>query len=114
MRFRIQYYLICIFPLSLIIFCDKEDSAINCSYYTSTSENYKKLMRAYTYIEEFKIGTLNDYSSSNLIFINRINNGNSAWCIVNTRNINSSFVLTLELQNFIGINLLDGSSFSIN
>ena len=60
MRFRIQSYLIGIFPLDLIFFCDKEDSAINCSYYTSTLENYKKLMRAYTYIEEFKIGTLND------------------------------------------------------
>jgi hypothetical protein len=34
--------------------------------------------------------------------------------MVNARNINSSFSLPSELQNFSGNNLLDGSSFVVN
>ena len=71
-------------------------------------------MSAYSNNDEFKLGTLNDYSSSDIICVNRIINGNSAWCLVNTRNANSSFNLPLELQNFSGNNLLDGSSFVVN
>ena len=71
-------------------------------------------MSAYTNNEEFKLGTLNNFSSSDVVCINRTSNGNIAWFIVNTRNANSSFNLPLELQNFSGINLLDGNSFSIN
>ena len=49
-----------------------------------------------------------------MVCINRKSNGNSAWCLINSRNINISFNLPLELQNFSGINLLDSSSFSTN
>ena len=90
------------------------NSIINWNYGASTLEIYKKLMSAYTNNEEFKLGTLNNFSSSDVVCINRLINGNSAWCIVNTRNTNTSFNLPLELQNFSGTNLLDGSSFSIN
>ena len=75
---------------------------------------YKKLMIAYTNNLEFKIGNLNDFSSSDAICINREINGEKSWCLVNTRNANSSFNLPLELQNFSGTNLLDGSSFVVN
>ena len=71
-------------------------------------------MNAYTNNEEFKTGVLNDYSSSDVICINREIVGNSAWFLVNTRNTNSIFNLPLELQNFSGTNLLDGSSFVVN
>ena len=71
-------------------------------------------MNAYTNNEEFKTGALNDYSSSDLICINREIVGNSAWCLVNTRNTNSIFNLPLELQNFNGTNLLDGGNFLIS
>ena len=57
---------------------------------------------------------MNDYSSSDLICINREFVGNSAWCLVNVKNTISSFNLPLELQNFSGTNLLDGSSFVVN
>jgi len=90
------------------------NSVVNWNYGASTKENYKKLMSAYTNNEEFKTGALNDYSSSDLICINREIVGNIAWCLVNTRNVNSTFNLPLELQNFSGINLLDGSSFVVN
>ena len=90
------------------------NSVVNWNYGTITLENYKKLMNAYTNNEEFKTGALNDYSSSDLICINREIVGNSAWCLVNTRNVNSIFNLPLELQNFSGINLLDGSNFVVN
>ena len=71
-------------------------------------------MNAYTNNEEFKTGSLNDYSSSDVICINREIVGNSAWCLVNSKNTISSFSLPLELQNFSGTNLLDGSSFVVN
>ena len=71
-------------------------------------------MSAYVNNEEFKLGTLNNYSSSDIICVSREISGNSAWCMVNTRNTNLSFNLPLELQNFSGINLLDGSSFVVN
>ena len=71
-------------------------------------------MSAYTNNGEFKMGTLNNFSSSDLVCINRVSNGNSAWCLVNSRNANSIFNLPLELQNFSGTNLLDGSSFVVN
>ena len=71
-------------------------------------------MNAYTNNDEFKSGVLNDYSSSELICFNRIINGEKAWCLVNSKNIISTFILPLELQNFSGVNLLDGSSFTIN
>ena len=90
------------------------NSVVNWNYGTSTLEKYKKLMNAYTINEEFKTGSLNDYSSSDIICINREIVGNSAWCLVNTRSVNSSFNLPLELQNFSGINLLDGSSFVVS
>ncbi len=90
------------------------NSIINWNYGSSTLEMYKKLMSAYTNNEEFKLGALNNFSSSDVVCINRVINGNSAWCMVNARNTNSSFNLPLELQNFSGTNLLDGSSFSIN
>jgi len=90
------------------------NSTINWNYGASTLENYKKLMNAYTNNEEFKSGALNDFSSSDVICINREIIVNSAWCMVNTRNAISSFNLPLELQNFSGTNLLDGSSFVVN
>ena len=90
------------------------NSTVNWNYGAGTLENYKKLMSAYTNNEEFKLGALNNFSSSNVVCINRESNGNSAWCMVNARNANSSFNLPLELQNFSGTNLLDNSSFSIN
>ena len=90
------------------------NSVVNWNYGTSTLEKYKKLMNAYTNNEEFKIGALNDYSSSNVICINREIVGNSAWCLVSSKNTISSFSLPLELQNFSGTNLLDGSSFVVN
>ena len=65
-------------------------------------------------MKNLKSGALSDYSSSDMICINRELVDNSAWCLVNTRNVIFSFNLPLELQNFSGINLLDGSSFSIN
>ena len=71
-------------------------------------------MNAYTNNEEFKTGALNDYSSSEIVCFNRLSNGNSAWCLINSKNTVSSFNLPSELQNFSGNNLLDGSSFSIN
>ena len=71
-------------------------------------------MDAYNNNEEFKTGALNDYSSSDIICINREVVGNSAWCLVNVKNTISSFNLPLELQNFSGTNLLDGSSFVVN
>ena len=71
-------------------------------------------MNAYTNNEEFKSGALNDYSSSDVICINRKINGNSAWCLINTKSTIYTFVLPLELQNFSGVSLLTGSSFSIN
>ena len=70
-------------------------------------------MSAYTNNEEFKIGALNDYSSSDVICVNREIVGNSAWFLVNSKNTFSSFSLPLELQNFSGINLLSGGAFSI-
>ena len=90
------------------------NSVVNWSYGASTLENYKNLMNAYTNNEEFKIGALSDYSSSDIICINREIVGNSAWCLVNSKNTISSFSLPLELQNFSGTNLLDGSSFVVN
>jgi hypothetical protein len=87
---------------------------VNWNYGASTKENYKKIMNAYTNNEEFKTGALNDYSSSDVICINREIVGSSAWCLVNTRNTNSIFNLPLELQNFSGTNLQDGSSFVVN
>mgnify|MGYP003688560795 FL=1 len=90
------------------------NSVVNWNYGTSTLERYKKLMNAYTNNDEFKSGVLNDYSSSELICFNRIINGEKAWCLVNSKNIISTFILPLELQNFSGVNLLDGSSFTIN
>ena len=90
------------------------NSEVNWNYGVSTLENYKKLMSAYTNNGEFKMGTLNNFSSSDLVCINRVSNGNSAWCLVNSRNANSIFNLPLELQNFSGTNLLDGSSFVLN
>ena len=87
---------------------------VNWNYGASTLENYKKIMNAYTNNEEFKTGALNDYSSSDVICINREIVGSSAWCLVNTRNTNSIFNLPLELQNFSGTNLQDGSSFVVN
>ena len=90
------------------------NSVVNWNYGAGTLENYKKLMSAYTNNEEFKMGTLNNFSSSDLVCINRVSNGNSAWCLVNSRNANSIFNLPLELQNFSGNNLLDGSSFVVN
>ena len=90
------------------------NSLINWNYGVSTLETYKKLMSAYTNNEEFKLGTLNNYSSSDIICINREINGEKSWCLVNTKNTISSFNLPLELQNFSGTNLLDGSSFVVN
>ncbi|MDG1797197.1 MAG: hypothetical protein P8H35_01380 [Flavobacteriales bacterium] len=90
------------------------NSLVNWNYGASTLDFYKKIMSTYTNNEEFKSGILNDYSSSNIICINRRVVGNSAWCLVNSKNIISSFSLPLELQNFSGVNLLDGSSFTIN
>ena len=90
------------------------NSIINWNYGASTLENYKKLMNAYTNNEEFKLGALNNFSSSDVVCINREINGNIAWCIVNTRNANSSFNLPLELQNFSGTNLLDEGSFLLS
>ena len=90
------------------------NSLVNWNYGVSILENYKNLMSAYTNNEEFKSGALNDYSSSNVICFNRLLVDNNAWCLLNTRNVIFSFILPLELQNFSGINLLDGSSFSIN
>ena len=90
------------------------NSTVNWNYGASTLEMYKKLMSAYTNNEEFKMGALNNLSSSDVVCINREINGNNAWCMINTRNVNSSFNLPLELQNFSGTNLLDNSSFSIN
>ena len=76
---------------------------------------YKKLTSAYANNEEFKIGTLNDYSSSDAICINREINGEKSWWLVNTIEMPiSSFDLPLELQNFSGTNLLDGGSFVVN
>ena len=63
---------------------------------------------------EFKIGNLNDFSSSDVICVNREINGEKSWCLVNTKNAVSSFDLPLELQNFSGTNLLDGVSFLMN
>ena len=90
------------------------NSIVNWNYGAGTLEMYKKLLSSYTNNEEFKIGTLSNFSSSDVVCIKREINGNSAWCMVNARNINSSFNLPSELQNFSGNNLLDGSSFSIN
>ena len=90
------------------------NSVVNWNYGTSTLEKYKKLMNAYTNNHEFKSGELNDYSSSDIICINREIVGNSAWCLVSSKNTISSFSLPLELQNFSGTNLLDGSSFVVN
>ena len=90
------------------------NSEVNWNYGASTLEKYKKIMNAYTNNEEFKTGVLNDYSSSDVICINREIVGNSAWFLVNTRNTNSIFNLPLELQNFSGTNLLDGGSFVVN
>ena len=87
---------------------------INWNYGNTTLDSYKKLMGAYNNNEEFKLGILNNFSSSDMVCINREINGNNAWCIVNTRNANSSFNLPLELQNFSGTNLLDGTGFSTN
>ena len=89
------------------------NSVVNWSYGASSLEMYKKLMSAYTNNEEFKIGALNDYSSSDVICVNREIVGNSAWFLVNSKNTFSSFSLPLELQNFSGINLLSGGAFSI-
>ena len=90
------------------------NSVVNWNYGASILEKYKKLMNAYINNIEFKLGALNDYSSSDFICINRELVGNSAWCLVNSKNTISSFSLPLELQNFSGTNLLDGSNFSIN
>ena len=90
------------------------NSLINWNYGQTTLNTYKKLMNAYVNNEEFKLGAFNNYSSSDIICVSREISGNSAWCIVNTRNTNLSFNLPLDLQNFSGINLLDGSSFVVN
>ena len=90
------------------------NSTVNWNYGVSTLEMYKNLLNAYANNEEFKIGVLNDYSSSNIICVNREIVGNSAWCLVNSKNTISSFSLPLELQNFSGTNLLNGAVFSIN
>ncbi|MDA9809704.1 alpha-amylase family glycosyl hydrolase [Flavobacteriales bacterium] len=90
------------------------NSVVNWNYGASTLENYKKIMSAYSNNYEFRIGALNDYSSSDVMCINRKIIGNSAWCLVNAKNTISSFNLPLELQNFSGTNLLDGSSFVVN
>jgi len=90
------------------------NSLVNWNYGASTLVFYKNLMITYSNNEEFKMGTLNDYSSSDAVCFNREIVGNSAWCIINTKNTNSNFNLPLELQNFSGVNLLDGSSFTIN
>ena len=90
------------------------NSVVNWNYGTSTLEKYKKLMNAYTNNDEFKLGALNDYSSSDVFCINREIVDNSAWCLINSKNTISSFSLPLELQNFSGTNLLDGSSYVLN
>ncbi|MCH1611775.1 MAG: alpha-amylase family glycosyl hydrolase, partial [Flavobacteriales bacterium] len=90
------------------------NSLINWNYGASTLDFYKKIMSTYTNNDEFILGALNDYSSSDFICIKREIVGNSAWCLVNSKNTISSFSLPLELQNFSGTNLLDGSSFTIN
>ena len=90
------------------------NSLINWNYGQTTLNTYKKLMNAYVNNEEFKLGALNNYSSSDIICVSREISGNSAWCMVNTRNTNLSFNLPLDLQNFSGSNLIDGSSFVVN
>merc|ERR1711991_799776 len=90
------------------------NSLVNWNYGASTLDFYKNLMIAYTNNIEFKIGNLNDFSSSEIICINREMNGEKSWCLVNTKNAVSSFGLPSELQNFSGTNLLDGGSFLIN
>ena len=87
------------------------NSLINWNYGASTLETYKKLMSAYVNNEEFKMGTLNNYSSSNIICVNREINGENIVVFSKYKNTISSFDLPLELQNFSGTNLLDGSSF---
>ena len=90
------------------------NSTINWNYGVSTLENYKKLMSVYSANEEFRTGGLIDFSSSDIICVNRFINGNSAWCMVNSKNTISSFYLPLELQNFSGVDLLNEAAFSIN
>jgi len=89
------------------------NSLINWNYGQTTLDTYKKLMSIYSANEEFKSGILIDYSSSDVIFIKREINGFSAWCLINSKNSTSTFVLPLELQNYSGTNLLSESDFSV-
>ena len=77
---------------------------VDWNYGQSTLSRYQQLMEVYKTYDVCRNGVLEDFSSTDAVLFKRVNNQETLWCIINTKNISHHINVPSELQ---GLHLVE-------